>query len=223
MSPFSSKKPKLNSPGSTHKLFTRESHNFRYHRTPTLTVTAPSLPLPGNTPGNLNPLANTASPAELFPTLTWRFETRDDGLGLESSDLVLSKQQKTKEFLLIVEDLDGNSFLPLATPPLLGIFYGIPPDRSSISGSQLLKIKKGMLERITVAQRDLVGGFKYGDVDGKVWRTPKRGHRVHFQVVALSRSVDTTALSEHPTKESFRGAVEGFVLGWGEWVGIWDP
>lgn len=139
---------------------------------------------------------------------------------------MIEKQQKTKEFLVIVEDLDGNSILPLATSPLLGIFYGIPASSSSISGSQLVKVKKGklgaMLERVTVAQRDLTGGFKYGDVDGKVWRAPKKGHRVHFQVVALSKTANTTALSEHPTKESFRGAVEGFVLGWGEWVGIWE-
>lgn len=132
------------------------------------------------------------------------------------------KQQKTKEFLVIVEDLDGNSILPLSTPPLLGIYYGISPPSSSISANQLVKVKKGMLERITVAQRGLTGGFKYGDVDGKVWRVPKSGHRVHFQVVALSKSADTTALSEHPTKESFWGAVEGFVLGWGEWVGIYE-
>jgi hypothetical protein len=221
MAPFSSKRSKFDTPGPTRKLFTRESHNFRYHRKPTIVVTAPSLP-PSGQPGNLNSLANTASPAELFPTLTWHFESP---IGLEP-DLVIEKQQKTKEFLVIVEDLDGNSILPLTTSPLLGIFYGIPASSSSISGNQLVKVKKGklgaMLERVTVAQRDLIGGFKYGDVDGKVWRAPKKGHRVHFQVVALSKTADTTALSEHPTKECFRGAVEGFVLGWGEWVGIWE-
>lgn len=220
MSRFS-KKSKFDKPGPTHKLFTRESHNFRYHRKPTIAVCAPSLAASAQ-PGNLNKLDNAASPAEGFPTLTWEWVSP---AGLEA-DLVIEKQQKTKEYLVIVEDLDGNSIFPLATSPLLGMFYGIPPTSNSISPSQLVKVKEGklvaMLERVTVASRDLTGGFKYGDIDGKVWRVPKRGNRIHYQVVALSKSVDTTALSEHPTKESFRGAVEGFVLGWGEWVGIWE-
>lgn len=51
---------------------------------------------------------------------------------------------------------------------------------------------------------------------------PKAGHRIHFQVVALGRSVDRGSLSEFPSISSFYGACEGAVLGWGEWVGIYD-
>jgi hypothetical protein len=48
----------------------------------------------------------------------------------------------------------------------------------------------------------------------------QKGHRVHFQVVALGRSVDTRSLSEHPTKDSFRGRWRGLCWGGGRGLGV---
>jgi hypothetical protein len=88
---------------------------------------------------------------------------------LLKDNLVKEEQSKTAEYLLIIEDLDGRYFpLPPPLPPSSESSTPSPPSRSSISSSQILKVKKGIFERITVAQRDLVGGFKDGDVDGRV-------------------------------------------------------
>jgi len=209
---FSSKN-KLDSPGPLHKLFTRYD-NFKKYPQPTINVSAPDCG-PSGVVGNLNSIATAETPAELFPTLTWAFEVNEKDEGLAE------RLKKIKEYLIVVEDLDGRGKIA-ASPQPLGIFMVIPPQKSMISANDIVKTKKGKFEWILKAERDLVGGFKYGDLDGKVWRTPKSMHRIHFQVIALSRTVDNGALSEFPTINSFHGASEGSVLGWGEWVGIYE-
>jgi hypothetical protein len=222
MAPFTSRRERLSTPGPTRKLFTRDSHNFRLYRTPTITVTAPDCG-PSGQIGNLNALSAEGSPAPFFPTLTWSF-TSDAGDEKAEHQLVAENEAKTKEYLLLAEDIDDNRwtwFADLPTPALLGVYYGIPAVTTSIRAEDLVKMKKG-IKWIQTAQRSLVGGFKFGDVGGKVWKAPKPWHRIHFQIVALSKSVDENELSEHPTRESFNGAVEGRVLGWGEWVGVYQ-
>jgi hypothetical protein len=220
MAPFSSstKKNKLDHPGPVEKLFTREPHNFRFHRLPTIHVSSPDCG-PSGQVGNLNNLAEAAdTPAEFFPTLIWEFDKTDTP---SENDAITEKLKTTTEYLLIIEDLDSTSpLLRFSTPSPLAIFYAIPRSKTTITSSELIKSKVGTFERITIAQRKLIGGFKYGELDGKMWRVPKRGHRIHFQVVALRGTVDGGSLSEFPTVGSFRGAAEGKVVGWGEWVGI---
>jgi len=205
-------KNKSNSPGPVQKLFTRDEHNFRFHRLPTINVSSPDCG-PSGQVGNLNSIVGADTPAELFPTLTWHFEEE------EKSDVLAQRLTKIKEYLVVVEDLDGAKFG--SSPQAIGIYYVIPPQKTTISAHDIVKAKKGKLERLTKAERGLVGGFKYGDLDGKVWRTPKSMHRIHFQVIALARTVDFGSLSEFPTIQSFIGACEGSVMGWGEWVGIY--
>jgi hypothetical protein len=222
MAPFSSsstKKNKLDTPGPVKKLFTREPHNFRFHRLPTIHVSSPDCG-PSGQIGNLNALAGAGAadtPANFFLTLTWQFEIKDS---LENEEAVTEKLTNTTEYLLIIEDLDSTSSLLRSHRSPLAIFYAIPRSKTSITSSELIKSKVGTFERITIAQRDLIGGFKYGELDGKMWRVPKRGHRIYFQVVALRGTVDGGSLSEFPTIGSFRGAAEGKVVGWGEWVGV---
>ena len=222
MGPFTSNREKLSTPGPIKKLFTRDTHNFRLYRTPTISVTALDCG-PSGQIGNLNALSAQSSPAPFFPTLTWSF-TSDTGDEQADRDIVAENKAKTKEYLLLAEDIDDNRwtwFADLPTPALLGVYYSIPAVMSSIRGEELVKMKKG-IKWIQAAQRKLVGGFKYGDVGGKVWKAPKPWHRIHFQIVALSKSVDILELSEHPTRESFSGAVVGKVLGGGEWVGLYQ-
>lgn len=216
MAPFSSKKNRFDTPGPTEKLFTRDIHNFRFHRLPTIDVSSSDCG-PSGQIGNLNAIAAAGTSAELFPTLTWHFESKD---GLED-DLVMERLKETTEYFVIVEDLDGGTLLG-PTTPMLGVYFSIRPGKTTINANDLVKAKEGKFERIRIAQRGLVGGFKYGDLDGKLWRVPKSMHRIHFQVLALSKPVDSGSLSEYPTKASFRGATEGSVVGWGEWVGIYQ-
>jgi hypothetical protein len=212
MAPFFSSKNKFDSSGPVQKLFTRHEFN-KYHRKPTINVSAPDCGASGQV-GNLNSIAAANTPAELFPTLTWHFEEE------ENDDDLVERLKSIKEYLIVVEDLDGARFG--STPPAIGIYYVIPPQKTTVSANDLLKAKKGKFERLLVAERGLAGGFKYGDLNGKVWRTPKPMHRIHFQVVALSGTVDTGSLSEFPSIRSFYGEAEGFVVGWGEWVGIYE-
>jgi len=210
---FFSSKNKLDNPGPVHKLFTRDRFNYRFHRLPTINVSAPDCG-PSGQVGNLNSIAAANSPAELFPTLTWSF--KED----EKDEELVQRLNKIKEYLVVIEDLDAGKFG--SSPKPIGIFYVVPPHKTMISASDIVKAKKGKLERILVAERGLVGGFKYGDLDGKVWIAPKSMHRIHFQVIALARSVDTGSMSEFPSIGGFMGASEGAVLGWGEWVGIYE-
>lgn len=210
---FFSSKNKLDSPGPVEKLFTRDKDIFRSHRLPIIKVSAPDCG-PSGQVGNLNSIAAAGTPAELFPTLTWHFEEE------EKDDVLVQRLKRIKEYLVIVEDLDAAKFI--SSPRAIGIYYVIPPHKTMISANDIVKDKKGRFERILVAERGLVGGFKYGDLDGKVWRTPKSMHRIHFQVIALARTVDSGSLSEFPTTGSFHGEAEGAVIGWGEWVGIYE-
>jgi hypothetical protein len=214
---FSSKnKNKLDGPGPVEKLFTRDRNIFRYHRLtpPIIKVSAPDCG-PSGQVGNLNSIAAADTPAELFPTLTWHFEAE------EEDDVFMQRLDKIKEYLVVVEDLDAATTFG-SSPRAIGIYYVIPPHKTMISADDIVKDKKGRFERVRVAERGLVGGFKYGDLDGKVWRTPKSMHRIHFQVIALARTVDSGSLSEFPTTNSFHGEAEGAVIGWGEWVGIYE-
>jgi len=209
---FSSKN-KLDSPGPVQKLFTRDPHNFKFHRRPTINVSSPDCG-PSGQAGNLNSIAAADTPAELFPTLSWHFEEE------EKDGVPVQRPKRIKEYLVIVEDLDGGKFG--SGPRTLGIYYVIPPQKTMIGANDIVKTKMGKFERVRVAERGLVGGFKYGDLDGKVWRTPKSMHRIHFQVIALARTVDSGSLSEFPSIRSFYGEAEGSVMGWGEWVGIYE-
>jgi hypothetical protein len=209
---FSSKN-KFSSPGPVKKLFTRHADNFRFHGQPTINVSAPDCG-PSGQVGNLNSIAAADTPAELFPTLTWHFKEE------EEDDVLVQRLEKIKEYLLVVEDLDAAKIG--SSPRVLGIYYVIPPQKNMVRATDIAKAKKGRLERLLVAERGVVGGFKYADMSGKVWRTPKSMHRIHFQVIALARTVDSGSLSEFPSISSFYGEAEGSVLGWGEWVGIYE-
>ncbi len=47
-------------------------------------------------------------------------------------------------------------------------------------------------------------------------------HRYHYQVVALDTSLDSSLLSKETTKEEVIEMIDGKVLGWGQWVGIYE-
>ncbi len=175
--------------------------NFRHFPAPTLTVECPEC---GPSGSSLLP-RHAGDGGNNFPSLTWSAP---------------EKVENVKEWLIVVEDVDA----PFTGPVLHGIFYAIPATKTSVSSEDFAKTKKGVFERV------FSGGFKYSPIgkgSGKVWvgPNPLKGHGAHryyFMVVALKATIDRKELSQFPTKESFKGAVEGKVLGWGEWVGVYE-
>ena len=79
------------------------------------------------------------TPAELFPTLTWHFEEKEK----EKEDVLAQTLKPVKEYLLVVEDLDAAKWEP--SPRATGIYYVIPPHKTTISANDIVKDKKGRL------------------------------------------------------------------------------
>ena len=174
--------------------------NFRHFPSATLTVECPEC----GPSGSSLTTRHGVDGGNNFPSLVWQ----------------APPNKQVREYLIVVEDVDA----PLSGPVLHGIFYSILPTRRSVEAEDFVKVKKGVFER------ELKGGFKYSPIgkgSGKVWVGPNPilnhgPHRYYFMVVALSATIDRKELSQFPTKESFKGAVEGKVLGWGEWVGVYE-
>lgn len=133
-----------------------------------------------------------------FPNLTWDAAPAD-----------------TKEFLLVSEDPDA----PLTRPNVHGIYYGIPYSTKSVSADDFVEGQGPYM---------LKGGFRYGKNRRNIPYIPARPlighgpHRYFFTVVALSQPIDTTNFSKLPTIDEVSKAIEGNVIGWGEWMGVYE-
>lgn len=143
------------------------------------------------------------------------FDHSADGKGRFPSLTWAAASPETKEFLLVSEDPDA----PLSRPIVHGIYYGIAPSRTSVSEADFVEAEGAY---------SLEGGFRYGkNRRGIVYIPPKPllghgPHRYFFTIVALSQPIDTTKLSDVPTIDEVGKAIEGKVLGWGEWIGVYE-
>ncbi|TVY35380.1 UPF0098 protein, partial [Lachnellula occidentalis] len=137
-----------------------------------------------------------------FPTLTW---TLPPTLAPE----------RVKEYLLVIQDPDA----PLPSPITHGVFYGIPPGKTTVAQEDLKETGRG---------NEVSGGFRYGvNRRGTVYAGPRplRGHGEHryfYQVIALGEGLDAGKMSKVATKEELGREVslEGRMLAWGEWIGV---
>ncbi|KAL1980075.1 hypothetical protein VTN96DRAFT_4664 [Rasamsonia emersonii] len=140
----------------------------------------------------------------MFPTLKWPSLTTTE----------------IKEYLLVVEDPDA----PLSEPSLHGLYYGIPATRTSVTNDDFEKQQQEEGEE----GYTLKGGFKYGQNRRGTVYIPPRGllghgpHRYFFQLVALREPIDVSKLSSPATKEEIVEQIDGKVVGWGLWMGIWE-
>ena len=123
-----------------------------------------------------------------------------------------------KEYILIVEDPDA----PLPNPIVHGIYHSIPADVNSVDGSSFEQKAHPSEERM------LAGGFKYGqNRRGTVYIGPRPvlghgPHRYFFQVVGLGEKLSQSKLSAAATKEELAREIEGKVVGWGSWIGVYE-
>lgn len=182
-----------NAKGRDARLFTK-GPAFAQFPHPTITIECPEV---GPSGSQLH-VDHSAEGAGRFPSLQWP-----------------AASPETKQFLLISEDPDA----PLPNPIIHGIYYGIPSTATGVTGVDFEQATKPF---------SLKGGFLYGkNRRGNVYIPPKPllghgPHRYFFTLVALRQPIDTSRLSESPTIEEVARAIVGNVLGWGEWVGVYE-
>ena len=137
---------------------------------------------------------NSAEGAGQLPSLTW------------------PSSSTTKGYLLISEDPDA----PLPNPTIHGLYYSIPATKTSVTA-----------EDFEVGGDALKRGFLYGqNRRGNVYIPPRPlldhgPHRYFFTLVALSEPIDVAAFNGRPTVEEVLAEIEGKLVRWGEWFGVY--
>jgi len=131
-------------------------------------------------------------------------------------------RSKVKEWVLVSEDPDA----PMAEPIVHGIYFGIPAGKTSFTPEDF-EVTEGSVEM------KLKGGFWYGkNRRGTVYIAPRpiarHGvHRYFFEVFGVGEGVDWEGVRREAgqgvvDKSAVLRAVEGKVVGWGEWVGTYE-
>ncbi|KAF2805369.1 PEBP-like protein [Mytilinidion resinicola] len=169
---------------------------FASQPSPTFTITSPDC---GPSNSHMADLY-TGYGADRFPSLTWQ------------------PPPDVAEYVLIVEDPDA----PIPWPVTHGLFYAIPGNKTAITHADL------SVRDVVGKAKHLAGGFRLGkNIRGSVYGGPKPPlghgvHRYHYTLVALGEPLDAGAMSAVATKKEIAGAMEGKVVGWGVWVGLYE-
>lgn len=135
----------------------------------------------------------------LFPTLQW------------------PAQDGAVEYLLVVEDPDA----PFAEPVVHGLYYGIAATKTRLTNEDFEVIGED-------SAFTLRGDFKYGLNRRKSVYIAPRGllghgpHRYFYQLVALRERSDKSKLTAPASKEDIIRQIDGKVICWGVWQGIWE-
>lgn len=183
-----------------------------------LTVASPDVG-PMNTPMSTAYASKMIGGSDRIPSLSWS----------APADM----QSKIKEWVVLSEDPDA----PTPEPIVHGLYYGLAASKTSVTQDDFKLIGE-------TEDRKLAGGFGYGmSRTGAVYICPRpiarHGvHRYFFTVLALSQNVNweevRRAAAEEVKKDGKKApvnvigkreilkAVEGKVLGWGEWVGSYE-
>jgi phosphatidylethanolamine-binding protein (PEBP) family uncharacterized protein len=184
---------------------------FAHAREPTITLECPYI---GPT-GSKIPSRYGFFEDGTFPMLKWTVPLTETG-----------ERKEVKEWFLAVEDPDA----PLALPVPHGLYYSIPAERTSVFDADFEKVPPPVPGDGSISDPfTLKGGFKYGLNRRKMIYIPPRGllghgpHRYFYEIVALSEPIDTSKLSATgATREELIAQLEGKVVAWGQWVGVWE-
>jgi phosphatidylethanolamine-binding protein (PEBP) family uncharacterized protein len=164
----------------------------------------------GPSGGHLDP-EYTQIGSSRFPELTW---TLPDDV---PSDLV-------KEYIFVCEDVDA----PLPTPVMHSLFFAIPPTTRGITHADI-EADQPYVKATNIGT--LKNGWKYvPNIRKKQYGAPRPllghgEHRYYWFVVALSQPIDIKAITEGGKKvsrDAIAEAINGNVLAWGEWIGIFE-
>lgn len=183
------------------RLFTK-SPAFAAFAEPTIAVTSPSCGPSGST---MQP-QYTQVGADHFPTLTWSNAPPD-----------------TAEYILVVEDADMPLPGPIAQRVFHGLYYSMPATTTGVSADDF--------ETVRVDERGglVKGGWRFTkNVRGVAYAGPRPvlghgSHRYFYQLVGLREPLDLARWGDGaPSKKELAEAVEGKVVGWGVWVGLFE-
>lgn len=184
--------------GRDAKLF-HKSPAFTNLREPSLEVTCPECGPSNSIMLNKHGMDS----GNQFPAISWE---------------ALKSVTGVQEYIVIVEDPDA----PLPTPIAHGVYYAIPANTRSVDNSSLEPVGKKIAN-------DLKGGFKLGqNRRGTVYGGPRPvighgPHRYFYQVIALNERVDQKGFAAaKPTRGELAKAIEGKVLAWGMWIGVFE-
>lgn len=200
----------INVKGHDSILFTRRHGLFGLHTKPTIHITSPLDPPSTSTSNSDNqqsapstptslPIEYSAVGSDLFPPLTW------------SGNLPTG----TVEQILIVEDPDA----PLWFAPTHGFYYHIPPSLTSLESSDFANIANPGYK---------AKGISLGlNFHKTVYSGPRPilnhgPHRYFFQLIALGRKLEGVKDEGASLEEVFKALRAEDVLGWGEWVGVFE-
>lgn len=145
-----------------------------------------------------------------FPQLTWNHPNA-------------VPQESIKEYLVLCEDPDA----PLPTPVVHGLFMGIPPSTTRISDAD---IKVSEKSKIIAGCGTLDNGWRFlPNIRGMHYGGPRPllghgPHRYFYTVVALNDKVDIEQMAKNGkiSRNSIAQDLVGKIVGWGEWVGVYE-
>lgn len=198
----------FNNKGRDAKIFTRSPLFANVPKN--IIVTSPTL---GSSPAQLS-TEHSQYGVSKFPELSWSI---DMNTSIVSADGV-------KEWFLIIEDPDA----PLPLVPNHGMYYAIPATKTTVSSTdfELDSAKTDSAE--PPAAKWLAGGFRLGkNLRGTIYSGPRPPvghgeHRYFFQVVGLKDKLDVNKMKPVATRDEILKAVEGKLVGWGEWIGKYE-
>ncbi|EAW14393.1 YbhB/YbcL family Raf kinase inhibitor-like protein [Aspergillus clavatus NRRL 1] len=122
-----------------------------------------------------------------------------------------------REYVLVCEDIDPPiPFLVINH----GLFYGIPPTTTAATHADI-KQNRDLKDQSTHA------GWKYvPNLTGNAYigPAPPLGHGAHryiFTIIALNEPLPF-GQEDQVTKQKIKEAMTDKVIGWGQWVGLWE-
>jgi phosphatidylethanolamine-binding protein (PEBP) family uncharacterized protein len=108
------------------------------------------------------------------------------------------------------------------------MFYAIPSHKTGVEPEDFNLDSGRATDASAPGITHLSGGFRLGkNLRGSVYGGPRpvlgQGeHRYFFQVVALSQKLDVTKMNPVAKKNEILREMEGKILDWGEWIGIYE-
>ena len=183
--------------GRDEKLFHKTKPFAKFPQS-TIEITSPDCGPSGSTMAD----HHTGFGEDRFPELEWQ------------------KVAEAQQYILVVEDAD----IPLPFTPTHGLYHSIPGHITNIGAKDVQLVSGSQGEK----QKELKGPLKLGrNITGTIYAGPKPllghgPHRYFYQLVALREPLDDTKFSALPSKAELCKAIDGKVVGWGFWQGVYE-